>query len=42
MVLMRYGHDPREIDNYPWADVRLFVDTIAMLDPTINLGGDDQ
>jgi hypothetical protein len=39
---MRYGHSPGDIDNYPWRDVRLFMDHIPMLDPTLNLGGDAQ
>lgn len=27
MLLMRYGHDPRDVDDYPWRDVWLFAAT---------------
>lgn len=30
-ALMRYGHDPRDIDAYPWRDVRLFLEALPVI-----------
>lgn len=37
---MRYGHDPRQIDDYPYEDVMTLFELLPLLDPLAFGGGD--